>query len=654
MGDPVTLDPALSAVPSIDPRRSLGAGVMWLIIGLALTFAIAAAAWVGSIARQNVLQQHVRRLSLETDQLGSDVSQAVASRLGALRAIGPILRAAQGSNSPGGLGAVFEELRSAYPQLGWIAIADSGGVVVSAAGALQKGGRVAADAWFSGGLQGPWLGVIDDVGGAAALAPTPGTADALGDLAAPIVDGNGRALGVVAAHLTRRRTPNHPLRLTDETDPQNVTQAYILDRAGIVRIGPPELRGKPWPGVAVARAGFSPPWPASEQSSGIPRFERLPDGRRVLVSRALLPVGSDLAARGWQVQLSEPIERVYQRADSVAVQILWVALGLGAATAILGAFGARHLTRRLQRLTRSVGSVGRAEGAGIEVPAGRDEVAQLAAAFATLLEDLQEERSDLKALSSELERRVALRTHEVEQLAAEARYAAVVRERLQIARDLHDTLAHSMMAMLSEIRLLRRLQVHDPAAMPAELARAEQVAHEGLKEARTAIAQMRVTAVRETGLGPALSTTFERFVDRTGLTGECTVDTAAAGFGDERAETLLRMAQEALRNVERHADATRVTVSLRARDGGCVELLVADDGVGFDPSAPHPDHYGIVGLREQAILIGAELRIESAPNEGTKLSVSLRLPPVDFAADQLLDSRERQGHAFRVDGGSKL
>ena len=70
----------------IDPRRSLVTSAVWLIIALVATFSIAAAVWVGSIARQNVLEQHVRRLSLETDQLSSDVGQALAARLAAIHA----------------------------------------------------------------------------------------------------------------------------------------------------------------------------------------------------------------------------------------------------------------------------------------------------------------------------------------------------------------------------------------------------------------------------------------------------------------------------------------------------------------------------------------------------------------------------------------
>ncbi len=92
----------------------------------------------------------------------------------------------------------------------------------------------------------------------------------------------------------------------------------------------------------------------------------------------------------------------------------------------------------------------------IAVPAGRNEAARLGRALDELLTSLQRERSALQTLNAELDQRVAARTREIERLAEQARYAAVVRERLKIARDLHDTLAHSMMAMLTEIRLLKR------------------------------------------------------------------------------------------------------------------------------------------------------------------------------------------------------
>ncbi|HEX3849004.1 MAG TPA: histidine kinase [Steroidobacteraceae bacterium] len=619
---------------SIHPRRSLAAGALWLIVALAVAFSAAAGLWVGRIARDNVVEQHVRRLSLETDQLSSDLGQALASRLGAVRTAQFLLGGASNAPSPeasrrGELNTVFEDLVAAYPELDWIAVADTGGAVAAAREVYRPGDQVAAAAWFAAGLSKPWVGVID--GQAATNTDTTSATaidTAMGEVSMPVRDRGGTVIGVIAAHLRWRHARNPSLRLTDETGPRGAARAFVLDRDLDVLIGPRSLRGKRWEGVPIPgeRAAGIPPTESAVESL---HFEQMPGGERALVCRAPIETGA-AADLGWQVLLSEPRERVFQRADAVALRILQVSLCLGAATCALGAIGAMQLTRRLKRLTESVATAGRNEDARIELPGGEDEVARLATAFDRVYSDLQRERRELKALSGELERRVAVRTREVQRLAEDSRYAAIVRERLKIARDLHDTLAHSMMAMLSEVRFLRKLQARDPAAVAKELAHAEEVAHEGLNEARSAIAQMRAGTVRESGLGPALAALFERFIDRTGITGEYSADGEAARFGDERAETLLRMAQEALRNIERHARATRAELRLRVVDGNRLELRVEDNGAGFDASAPSPGHFGLVGLREQADVIGADLAIDSRAGRGTVVTVTVRLSPIAF------------------------
>ena len=609
----------------IDPRRSLIAAAIYLICLLAIAFSTAAAIWVGGIARENVLEQHVRRLSLETDQLSSDLSEALAARVGALNTARVLLgRSDRGDTTPD-LGRSYEELVSAYPHLDWVAIADVTGTVVRSNGSVRVGVRVDTRHWFKDGLKGPWVGVIEDTqdSGRESALPATSNVSALGDLSVPVRDNEGHIVGVIAAHLSWRRTPDHAQRLTDEADSPHLTEAFVVNAADVVLIGPAGSRGKPWSGVPID---------GSAVSTAYPVFERLADGRRVLVSRAPLNTVREMAPLGLQVLLSEPNERVYQRANAVTKAILWASLSIGAVIAFIGALGIRHLTRRLERLTLSVASVRRDDTATIEVPDGIDEVSQLGAAFSNLIGDLAQERRELRSLAGELERRVAVRTLEVERLAEESRYAEVVRERLKLARALHDTLAHSMMAIISEIRFIRRLQTQDPASVPDELGRAEELAHEGLNEARSAIAQMRATTVREAGLGPALSGEFDKFVDRTGLAGEFRAEPAAARFGDERSEILLRMTQEALRNIDRHAKATRVAVILEIVSGTHLVLRIEDDGVGFDPQTPRPGHYGLIGLQEQAELIGADLRIDGTSQMGTKICISLPISPVSFAS----------------------
>jgi signal transduction histidine kinase len=602
----------------LNPRHSLVAGIIWLMVALAASFALAASIWAGGVAREIVVQQHVRRLVLETDQLGSDLGQAVSMRLEAIRAL-------DGSLPPV---EVFKRLNTAYPNLAWIAVADAAGVVMSTAAGenaverLNSGDNVSATPWFSEGLQRPWIGIMGSSTG-------PSASPLLGDLAAPVRDATGRIVGVIAAHLTWHWASTDVQRLSKTLDPRGSAQTLVLNRAGVVVVGPELLRNAPWNGLLVDEA---PPIEPPLDLSGAPRFERLPAGQTVLVARAPVRIEGAEVREAWQVQLSEPKDMVYQRADALAVRIVWISICLGLTTAVLGALAARHLTNRLKGLTRSAAAVGRNEIERIEVPSGRDEVAQLGAVFAKILDDLHQERSELLKLSSELERRVAVRTREVERLAEESRYAAIVRERLQIARDLHDTLAHSMMAMLSEVRLLRKLQVRDPNALADELARAEEVAQAGMNEARSAIAQMRVSSVRDTGLGPALSKAVERFKDRTGLDVEFVVDTAAARFGDGRAEVIFRITEETLRNIERHAAASHVRVTLCSVDAAQLQLRVEDDGVGFDPLASRPGHFGLIGLREQAHLIGAVLEIKSAPNRGTLVQLTLRIAPELYEA----------------------
>ena len=219
----------------------------------------------------------------------------------------------------------------------------------------------------------------------------------------------------------------------------------------------------------------------------------------------------------------------------------------------------------------------------------------------------------------------------------------MTRERLRLARDLHDTLAHSLMALLTQIRLVRKLRTRlADDELEAELARAEEVAATGLADARTAITAMRRGKVGDDGLGPALQELLTRFSERCGVAATLQATPAAAGLANERAETVFRIVEEALRNVERHAGAHSVQLSLAERGAGTdgsaagptaaepaagagvperLRLQLVDDGVGFDVAQPRPGHFGLAGMHEQAALIGAQLRISSQHGQGTCLTL---------------------------------
>src|SRR5258708_25291664 len=99
---------------ALAPPHSLVAGIIWLMVALAASFAIAASVWAGSVAREIVVQQHVRRLALETQQLASDLGQAVTARIEAVR-----------SGDASDPAEQFEHLTPAYPDLSWIGVTDA-------------------------------------------------------------------------------------------------------------------------------------------------------------------------------------------------------------------------------------------------------------------------------------------------------------------------------------------------------------------------------------------------------------------------------------------------------------------------------------------------------------------------------------------------
>jgi signal transduction histidine kinase len=213
---------------------------------------------------------------------------------------------------------------------------------------------------------------------------------------------------------------------------------------------------------------------------------------------------------------------------------------------------------------------------------------------------------------------------------AEARFAFLARERLQLARDLHDTLVHSIVALLTQIRLTRHFLSADPARVGSELATAEATAIDGLARAREAIGRLRG---RPEGEQPSrLEELANAFADHTGTHVAVEVDTADRNWLNRHATTIERIASEALSNVERHAKAQRVFIRafhVTISETWFLIVEICDDGCGFDPSIEKSGHYGLTGMIEFAELAGGSCRIESARGAGTMIRISL---PIDRPA----------------------
>ncbi|MDE2364134.1 MAG: PAS domain-containing protein [Hyphomicrobiales bacterium] len=207
---------------------------------------------------------------------------------------------------------------------------------------------------------------------------------------------------------------------------------------------------------------------------------------------------------------------------------------------------------------------------------------------------------------------------DIERANIELRAALVMRERLKIAHDLHDTIVHALVAVVAQLRLVRKLARRAPERVDDELATAETAAREGLERGRAALGQVRFQRAGVEGLAAALDRAASRFTERTGVSARRSIDPRLAGFSGEQAEIIFRIAEEALRNVESHANATSVTLSAELI-GNEIEVVVGDDGRGFDPARDNPGHYGLQGMDEQARMIGGRLAVTSEPGRGATL-----------------------------------
>ncbi len=199
---------------------------------------------------------------------------------------------------------------------------------------------------------------------------------------------------------------------------------------------------------------------------------------------------------------------------------------------------------------------------------------------------------------------------------------AVSRERNRLARDLHDTLAHSLAAIAVQLEALRTLLAHDAGAAEGTVDDLLHLARSGLDDSRQAIQALRTDRLETLGLVGAVRDMLQPFQARTGIQADLSVAGQEPDLTGEEAQALFRIAEEALTNVELHAAAQKVAVRL-AFGGDRIDLEIRDDGVGFDPAAVDPDRYGLTGMQERAAMIGATLEVNSRPAGGTQVWCTL-------------------------------
>lgn len=195
-------------------------------------------------------------------------------------------------------------------------------------------------------------------------------------------------------------------------------------------------------------------------------------------------------------------------------------------------------------------------------------------------------------------------------------------ERKRLARELHDETGQALTSILLGLKPLEQSAGgHDDRAAAASL---RELVVSTLQDVRRLAVELRPSALDDFGLVPAVERLADTFREQTGMQVDLESGLAEERLPGEVETVLYRIVQEALTNVVKHAQASRVSILLTGKDGA-VAAVVEDDGLGFDPQATGDGGLGLVGMRERVGLVGGRIQIESAAGAGTTLVAEVPL-----------------------------
>lgn len=193
------------------------------------------------------------------------------------------------------------------------------------------------------------------------------------------------------------------------------------------------------------------------------------------------------------------------------------------------------------------------------------------------------------------------------------------RERNRLARELHDTLAHTLSGVTVQLEAVRASLDSDPITAQTLLDQSLTTTRTGLTETRRALQALRASPLDDLGLALALRNLAESLATRINLTLDLRVPENLNDLNPAVEQCVYRVAQEALANVDRHANASHLTVQLD-KGNQHLTLTIADDGRGFSLNEISTDHqFGLKGMKERAEMVGGNLEVSSRPGEGTTI-----------------------------------
>ena len=222
-------------------------------------------------------------------------------------------------------------------------------------------------------------------------------------------------------------------------------------------------------------------------------------------------------------------------------------------------------------------------------------------------------------------------------------------ERRRLAREVHDGPAQSLAGAILRIEVCERLCRIDSERARAELNELKEIIRDNLREVRNVIYDLRPMGLDDVGLVLTLKRYFASLEEK----GWPHIEYTAGGDEDlvpiEYKASFFRILQEAMSNIHKHSQATRVTVDITISQEDGMDMFIRDNGVGFDIDtkleevAKNGDHYGIMGMRERTELLQGSFEMKSQPGQGTLIRINIPVPSAEES-----DSIEQSGNAGNV------
>lgn len=202
-------------------------------------------------------------------------------------------------------------------------------------------------------------------------------------------------------------------------------------------------------------------------------------------------------------------------------------------------------------------------------------------------------------------------------------------ERRRVARELHDSVGQLLSSVRFRMQAIEVALAKSAPALAAKATKAGTLLENAVQEVRRISYNLRPSELDDLGLIPTIRSACEDFQERSGTAVDLHLSRLPKRLPAHLDLTIYRIVQEALSNIEKHAQASRVTLSLRPRDG-FVTLKISDDGKGFDPLGDFPSRrrrhgLGLLNMRERTAFAGGTFEIDSARKKGTAISVTLPL-----------------------------